>query len=491
MKAGLRNTLSSAAVYGLGTVMSNAASVIMLPIYTRYLMPADYGLLEMLQMLADVIAIIFGMRVNAGIFRLYHEKDDAEHQRTVMSTSWITDVAFHALAALALLAVSKPAARLALGGDQYTSYVAIFAATLVTMATMAVPMAYLRALQRPWIFVSISISKLFLQLTLNIVFVVHLRWGPMGVIASTLITGVTIGGGISLWMFRRTGLRFSKNLSMRLVQFGFPMALASLCLFYTTYGDRFFIEHYWGLAEVGLYALAYRFAFALTSLVYGTFDQVWSTQAYVAYKQENRYEVFGRVFLMMMLGMLLIGTALAVMCRDIIRVMSDPAFVGAWKAIPPLIAAYVFRAANDFCGFGLRLSEQTRHFFWASLISVGVISVGYIGLIPLWGGLGGGLATLAGMATEFWWVYRTSNKLVPLHLPWTKIIAASVLCVIAFGLSMFLPAESLLTSIAYRSILLAALALAIYFSPIVGSAERNACHTLLRDGLRRVGFARA
>lgn len=488
-KEGLRKTLSHAAVYGFGTVVANAASLIMLPVYTRFLTPKDYGLLEMLSMVVDITAILFGLRVNAGIFRIYYETDEAHTRHTVMSSTWITDVGFHAAAAVILMCFAAPTAKLFVGSSAYANYVAIFAATLITLAMTAVPIGYLRALQRPWAFVWVSIGKLLLQISLNIMFVVGLGWGPLGVILSTLITGVIVGGGLSIWMLRRTGLRFSKQVSVRLLRFGFPIALASIGAFYTTYGDRFFIQHYWGLAQVGLYALAYRFAYAMYSLVYGTFDQVWSTQSYLVFKQDNRHEMFGRVFLLAMVGMIFVGTALSILARDFITVMSDRSFVAAWVAVPPLVAAYVIRAAGDFCGFGIKLHEKTSEFFWASAISVIVISVGYAGLIPRWGIVGAAFATLAGMYAEFWWIKRVSHKLEPLQLPWGRVIATGLVAVATFGASLLIPADNLIVSVVLRAALLLALAGAIYFSPIVGPQERLACRELLRDGIRKLRSA--
>jgi hypothetical protein len=47
-------------VYGLGMVISRSVSFIMLPIYTRYLTPADYGVMALVEMTLDVIAILGG-----------------------------------------------------------------------------------------------------------------------------------------------------------------------------------------------------------------------------------------------------------------------------------------------------------------------------------------------------------------------------------------------------------------------------------------------
>src|SRR5205823_14718273 len=60
-------------VYGAGLMLTKAVSFVMLPVYTRYLTPADYGVMTLISMTLDVIAIMAGTKVALGIFRYYHK----------------------------------------------------------------------------------------------------------------------------------------------------------------------------------------------------------------------------------------------------------------------------------------------------------------------------------------------------------------------------------------------------------------------------------
>ena len=62
-----RNTL----VYGAGIVARRIASFIMLPVYTHYLTPADYGVLELLQLTVDIAVILVSAGTTAGLLRFY------------------------------------------------------------------------------------------------------------------------------------------------------------------------------------------------------------------------------------------------------------------------------------------------------------------------------------------------------------------------------------------------------------------------------------
>ena len=60
MKSHYRDILKHSGVYGLGQVLSRLASVLMLPLYTHYLRPADYGTIAILDLTAGVVGIIIG-----------------------------------------------------------------------------------------------------------------------------------------------------------------------------------------------------------------------------------------------------------------------------------------------------------------------------------------------------------------------------------------------------------------------------------------------
>ena len=74
--------------YGAGIVLSQSISFLMLPIYTRFLSPADYGVMELIELALDLIATVAGARIAVGIFRYYHKARDVESQNAVVSTAF-------------------------------------------------------------------------------------------------------------------------------------------------------------------------------------------------------------------------------------------------------------------------------------------------------------------------------------------------------------------------------------------------------------------
>src|SRR5436309_10778936 len=61
----------------------------MLPVYTRYLTPADYGVLQLIDVVVEVASIVAGSRLGTGIFRFYHKAETCEERREVLSTAFM------------------------------------------------------------------------------------------------------------------------------------------------------------------------------------------------------------------------------------------------------------------------------------------------------------------------------------------------------------------------------------------------------------------
>src|SRR5438477_4705083 len=80
--------LRHAAVYGLANVLVQASGFILLPLYTRYLTPADYGMLEVLGRLAETTGTLLlagGMR--QALFTFYQQADGEAQRRRVVGAA--------------------------------------------------------------------------------------------------------------------------------------------------------------------------------------------------------------------------------------------------------------------------------------------------------------------------------------------------------------------------------------------------------------------
>ena len=81
-----RNTL----IYSAGVFVQRIISVLMLPIYTRVMTPADYGVLDLLQMVTDITALVLTAGLTAGLQRvLLPGRRLATRRNAIVSTAFL------------------------------------------------------------------------------------------------------------------------------------------------------------------------------------------------------------------------------------------------------------------------------------------------------------------------------------------------------------------------------------------------------------------
>lgn len=481
-------TLSHTGIYGIAILIQNATSLVMLPIYTRFLSPADYGIIELLNMIIDVVGIVFGMRVDQGMFRYYHAYESTQDRHRVVSTVMIALLALNAIGAGFVIGVSHPLAATVLGDGSYWVYVALFAPLLMTTAVIGVPFNFVRLQGRPGLFLGISIAKLVVQVIANIIFIIMLDMKALGAIYAALASQALVGFVMSAFLFRAVGFGFDKTICRRLLSFSMPLIGASLLTFYMTFGDRYFLKRFTDLSQVGIYALGYRFGFAFGTLAYQPFKRVWDSQKYELQSAPDPQAAYRQVFSIVSKVLIVGFLFVSVFIDDFLHLIVGAQFWAAGALVPFIVAAFVARPLTDFCNFGLLLKERTRHIGVATLIAAVLMTGGYLLLIPMLGSMGAAITAFIGAAAELWWVNRMASKCYDMGLDWRSFFLTAGIAVGAVLIAR-LSMEGGLPFLLRLLVVIVAL-FAMYVSPAFSADERARMHAFVNGGwqsLRRSG----
>ena len=86
MLARIKTLFRNLAIYGFGDVATSIVSLLLLPVYTRYLTPYDYGIIAMLLTIEAVAKILFRWGVDTAFMRLYYDCADPPARQRLAST---------------------------------------------------------------------------------------------------------------------------------------------------------------------------------------------------------------------------------------------------------------------------------------------------------------------------------------------------------------------------------------------------------------------
>jgi O-antigen/teichoic acid export membrane protein len=413
-----RNTL----IYSAGVFAHRIISVLMLPIYTRVMTPADYGVLDLLQMVTDVAALLLTAGLTAGLQRFYFQTGDAERRRAIVSTAFIMLTGFALVGTLALLGLAGPIAQFALGGGGTPRMVRIAALNFSLGMLSAVPLTLMQTEEKASLHLKVTLGKLVLGLSTNLLFVVYFRRGAEGILLGTLVTNIVIGGWTAAWLIRRTGLAFDPHWLRELRRFGVPYQVSWAGSFLLTFGDRFFLQAAHGASSVGLYSLAYQFGFILAQVAGTPFIQAWRPQRFqfVDAPRERRDHATREGFFFLSLVLITGATATCLFVEPFLRLMTTKSFFGAATLVPLIALAYVVETWANAVSFGIEVSEQTRYNAYATWTSALVALALYALLIPRFGGYGAALATVGGFGVRLLLLLHWSQGLWPVDYGWGR-----------------------------------------------------------------------
>ncbi len=468
-------------IYGIGIGASKAIAFLMLPIYTRYLTPADYGVLQLIMMTHEMVSIVAGARIARGIFHFYHKADDPEVSRRVLSTALWFLGATYAATSVFMYTVSPAIAEFVFGsrGD-YVLFLRIAALTLAFEGLVLAPNAYLLLRDRSKLFVSVYLVKLALQLTLNIVLLIPFRMGVLGVLVSSLVTNIALGLFLSGYLLREVGSRFSTGASRDLLRFGVPLVVMQVATVMLAFGDRYFLNKAGDTAAVGIYGLAHQFGFLLLTVGYLPFARIWDPVRFEIAKRPDRDEVYARVFVYINVVMITIAAGISLFTPDFLRIIANPSFHAASALVPIILVAYLFQSWMAFLNLGVFIKERTEFFTLATWLAAGVAIFGYIWLIPSLLAWGAVITVVVAFSVRTWVVHAFAQKMWPIRYRWGPVLKLLAAAVPACLVGALLPTTNIGISLLVRSFLMAAYLVAVWHLNILTESDRDKIRRVVR-----------
>jgi O-antigen/teichoic acid export membrane protein len=411
-----RGIVKHSAVYGLAHVFIRAASFLLLPFYTRYLRPADYGRMAILDLTASLLALLFGSGVAAAASRYHFEaRDDAERDRV-----WWTALTLVVLLVTAIVVpafLSRDALASATLGPEFARGGFFYALVLPTLwfGTVAeVGNSYVRVRKWSTFFVGLIVSRLTLNVILNVYFLVALRMGIAGILLGNLIVS-GLNAAILVSVLATDRGRFVPDLALArsLVWFGGPLAVSSLLVVVMNQADRYLLRLFVPMDQVGIYALAYTIGEGVSTLLLAPFVSIWSVAVYELARHPDAKAIYARVFRYYVELLMLAMLGLSLFARPIMGLMAARDFAAAADLIPVIGLAYVFFSLTKHFEVPALLAKRTVSLLPASFAAAVLNIVLTLALVPLMGTAGAAWATVMTFVIYSFiglWIYRRIDR---------------------------------------------------------------------------------
>ncbi len=452
----LKELARHSAVYGLGSIIARILGVLLLPLYTRYLTPGDYGLIETLVALSAVLAALVAQGMKSAFFRFYFDSPEESRRLLVVRTAFWYVLAASTVVLVLGIVLAQPISWVLFGTSDHAALVMATFVGLWAAMNYEQMTSLFRVEQRSTAYVAATLTNVGVTIAATVLLVVVLDRGPLGVIVGNFTGTLIVYAGLLVYSRRRLGLQFDRRLYRAMNRFGLPLVPSALALWLTNFSNRFFLIKLTDPHEVGLYSIGARIASAILLLL-TAFRMAWPAFAYSIEDDREARRTYSFVLTYMVFVTCWLALALGLLAPWIVRLITTPPFYPAEDIVAPLAFGAAAFGAYIVVQIGTGRARRTGTNWAVTGIGAALSVVLNLLLIPPFGREGAAAATAAAYVLLFLAMAWRANRVFPVDYQWRRVatlaLAAVGLTVLGKGLSVPL-APALALAAAYPLVLL-------------------------------------
>jgi len=445
----IKKLAGETAIYGIPTILSRVLNFFIIASYmTSLLSDNQYGVMQMMFVVAAAGMVFFTYRMETTLFRFGSQKEDAEKSFTTAATMIVISTA---VLIILVLLLAKPLTALFLkeGLHRYFFY---FAGILAFDALAAVPFAKLRLENRAKWFASLKVVNIILNICILLLcFEVLPRLGyhydPMYkldiVFLSNLITSLVVLMLI-VPTYRTSEWNFDMALAKRMISYTWPLAVIALAGVINQNGQFTLLKWIYpeggevdAMQIVGRYGGATKLAIFM-SLFTTAFNFAAEPFFFKQAAGSDDRSVYGKVAAAYTLVATTVFLGIIYYIDIIQLLLRKPEFREAVDAVPTLLLAFLFLGLYYNVAIWYKLSDKTKYGMLISLSGTVITIVLNILLIPIWGYHGCAIATLACFIFMVVVCYYYGQRLYPIDYPVGRILKYIFLGLIFWRISAYI-----------------------------------------------------
>ncbi len=478
MSGYLRRLATTGAAYTAASIVSKLIAVALLPLYTRYLSPEDYGAAEVMFAAVVSASIIVRFGLIEAVLRFYYK--EGEDPDRVVATSFAALFWFSTAAALIALPFAAPLSE-ALLDESAPDLVRISIGGLWVLTMMEFLLTLFRLEERARAFFLTTILNVFAAIGLTVVLVVGGDEGARGLLIGSYASGAAFVLALIVVHRRRLSLRFERPLLRRLTRFGLPTMPAELSLYALNFADRLIILRSLGAAEAGLYSLAVKFAQGINVFVRG-FQLAWPPLAYSIRDDDEARRAYAVVVTWFTAGCAFVVAGMWLFSRWIVRALAAPKFFESYEAIGLVATGVTLYALYMVLVVILGRTGRTEFNFPATAAALVANVVLNLALVPSLGIVGAGIALVASYMVVLALMYVFTQRLFPVPYEWGRLARVVLISAVLVGLGELLLPTDGLGGLALRVVLWLVYPLALLATGFFTPGERRSLARLRHPG---------
>lgn len=380
--------IKTSGIFFVGSILSKVITFFLLPIYTKYISPDDYGFYDLSITYITVITSLLFFDIWVSVMRYMYDKDNIKYKSSVIKSGFtifgFSTCLYFILSIILIFALDV----------KYIELILLFG---ITTNVQTLYSFIARGFHKNIEFAISGIINTLVTAIFNILLIVTFHFNYSSLYIAAILGNIFQIFYLEFKLKILRGLfksKFDKALTIHMFRYTLPLCINSVSYWLLTSYNRIVISRNLSLADNGLYAIGNKFIMVITLLT-TCFTYAWQDLAFSKAESDTDPGKFYSKACNMYLKFLGLGTAVILPVYNIIfPIIVDEQYSKAKGIIPLFLLMSVFNAYVTFTGGIFHAIKSTMTIFYSMIVSclLNVLMANYF--VEIMGLNGASLSTL-------------------------------------------------------------------------------------------------
>lgn len=438
-------------IYGLSSSLSRFVGLFLLPLYTRFFTPDDYGTMDLIATIVAICSIFGMMQLESAVSRYFYAEKNNKARNSMVSTAMWTIVGFSTMIFIALVLSANLLSNYFFESGEFNIVIIVAAMTIPVANLNSLFTVLIRFKKKAVHYLLFQITQLVFTVSLTVLLIVWINTGIIGVFWGKLFGFLITSLGMSYYLRSNLNFTWRFNDIKKMFRYSLPLVPSVAGNWANNYVNRFVMYGYLSVADIGIYVVALKVA-SIFNLIGSAFRMAWAPFFWETYEKEsNHRQIFRSIqnhVSILTLGLVVIVTLFS---YEIIYYFATPEYLGAAKLVGLIaLSIAITSIISQVIGLGPGITKKTEYntiiYFLSLSVNIGSLFI----FVPIYGLIGVPLSLLLSSLTMLTVSWYNSEKLYPVGFDKSSMIIhlTIVLIVIAVEIKyeLLIEIKMLLTS---------------------------------------------
>lgn len=363
--------LKNIGILTLSNFGSKLLSFFLVPLYTSVLSTEEYGEFDFINVTISLLIPLLTLNISEGALRFLLDSNRTDKEKKDIVAITFKYVILSTVLVVVISVINYKFNFVSILKENFIFFIVFYFVSVFYQSIQNLTRGYDRLSD---IAIAGIINSIFM-IFFNILFLLVFKIGLSGYFLANIISmGIsTIYLCVKLKILKKIYNKTNKIIEKKMIEYSKPLIMNSIGWWITNISDRYIITFICGIAENGIYSVAYKIP-SILSIIQNIVNQAWTISAVKNVNDSNNKVFIKNVYSLYNFIIVICCSGLIILTKVLAKMLYNNEFYSAWKYMPFLLVSIVFGALSGLIG-GLFSAEKNTKILGYTTIGGSIINI--------------------------------------------------------------------------------------------------------------------